>query len=174
MSAGPIDMDYIRHQHQQLAGAVRNRCTDAAWEVARSMAERAKYGSTAGLKMRTGLLRGSWMSHAMATPNGAIARLLNPVPYAAFQEEGTGLYGPKKARYPIEAKPGRWLVFEQGGVLQFRKRVMHPGVRPRWIGYRAAYVASQGATLGTSGGAVDDSLWAPTISRAIDEAFSKF
>lgn len=54
---------------------------------------------------------------------------------ALYLEEGTGLYGPKKARYPIRPKPGGGRKFLRipvaGGGYLFRKLVMHPGIQAK-------------------------------------------
>lgn len=51
------------------------------------------------------------------------------VTYAVFVEHGTGLWGPRRARYEIRPKnPDGWLRFhDKHGNLVFAKRVMHPG-----------------------------------------------
>jgi len=60
-------------------------------------------------------------------------------PYAVPIHEGSGLWGPKHERYPIEPKAAgdrgkntkavlSWPV--KGGGFAFAKKVMHPGVRP--------------------------------------------
>lgn len=51
------------------------------------------------------------------------------VDYAPYVEHGTGLWGPKHAKYPIRPKvPGGTLhFFTKGGAEVFTKLVMHPG-----------------------------------------------
>lgn len=52
------------------------------------------------------------------------------VDYAIFVEDGTGLWGPRRAKYEIKPKrPGGWLRFrdQKTGDVIFAKRVMHPG-----------------------------------------------
>jgi len=50
------------------------------------------------------------------------------VDYAPHVEYGTGLWGPKGAKYPIvPKKPGGFLKFMVDGKEVFAKRVMHPG-----------------------------------------------
>lgn len=51
--------------------------------------------------------------------------------YAATQELGSGLYGPKKQKYPITPKKATVLAFEWMGQQRFFKHVMHPGVKPQ-------------------------------------------
>ena len=69
-----------------------------------------------------------------------------------FVDEGTGLWGPKRAKYPIRPKrPGGVLVFQAGyraktipgrirsvsggsfGETVYSRGVMHPGIQPRHI-----------------------------------------
>lgn len=49
--------------------------------------------------------------------------------YAVYVEHGTGLWGPKRAKYEITPKnPNGWLRFhDKHGNVIFAKRVMHPG-----------------------------------------------
>lgn len=52
------------------------------------------------------------------------------VTYGPYVEEGTGLWGPRRAKYEIRPKkPGGWLrwVDQRTGDVIFAKRVMHPG-----------------------------------------------
>jgi hypothetical protein len=52
------------------------------------------------------------------------------VEYAPYVEHGTGLWGPKHAKYPIRPKhPGGWLhwIDPMTGQHVFAKEVMHPG-----------------------------------------------
>lgn len=52
------------------------------------------------------------------------------VSYAEYVEEGTGLWGPRRAKYEIRPKnPNGWLRFfdQKTGEIVFAKRVMHPG-----------------------------------------------
>jgi len=71
--------------------------------------------------------------------------------WQALDEEGTGLYGPRHAKYPITPKRAKALRFRagrympktnpggkfrgpgkvQGGQIVFRKQVQHPGTKPR-------------------------------------------
>lgn len=52
------------------------------------------------------------------------ARLRNAAPYAHFIEEGT-------RPHPISARRSGTLRFEVGGQVVYRRRVMHPGTKPR-------------------------------------------
>jgi hypothetical protein len=87
----------------------------------------------------TGLLKASWERTALVvgTMPGGIKTYTSgaqtDVEYAPHLEWGTGLWGPKAAKYPIRPKkPGGWLhwVTPEGQDV-FAKLVMHPGVKPR-------------------------------------------
>jgi hypothetical protein len=43
---------------------------------------------------------------------------------------GSGLYGPNRAKYPIEPVRAKVLAFSVGGEMVLAKRVMHPGIKP--------------------------------------------
>ncbi len=61
--------------------------------------------------------------------DGSQARVYNNLDYALYQEEGTGIYGPKKKMIvPVRKK---FLVFEVGGKIVFARKVR--GVRPKWF-----------------------------------------
>jgi hypothetical protein len=50
------------------------------------------------------------------------------VDYAPYVEHGTGLWGPKHAKYVIRPKnPGGWLRFVDNGKVVFAKQVVHQG-----------------------------------------------
>lgn len=52
--------------------------------------------------------------------------------YGKFVHDGTGLYGPKKQKYPIKPKNKKLLYFvsKKEGHLIGKSGVMHPGIRP--------------------------------------------
>lgn len=50
-------------------------------------------------------------------------------PHAVFVHWGTGLWGPKRAKYPIKPKRKRALRWAVGGAFVFAKGVMHPGIK---------------------------------------------
>lgn len=75
-----------------------------------------------------GNLRGSINTRGpKATANNVEASVGTNMHYARYQEEGTGLYGPRKQ--PITPKSGKFLVFTVGGKKIFAKSVR--GVRPK-------------------------------------------
>lgn len=86
--------------------------------------------------VRTSHLRESWRTKAvvvMTMPAGEVAYVSGAetfVEYAPYVEWGTGLWGPKHAKYPIRPKnPDGWLrwIDPHTGLPVFAKLVMHPG-----------------------------------------------
>lgn len=81
--------------------------------------------------VRTGKLRASWKK-GDAKPEGTgkfAIDVSNSVEYAAYVENGTGIYGPRHAPYTIFPRnPGgvlRWM--GRDGQVVFAKYVVHPG-----------------------------------------------
>jgi HK97 gp10 family phage protein len=79
--------------------------------------------------VKTGKLRASWKKGEMIDADDAVTiSVETDVKYAPFVENGTGLYGPKHAKYLIKPKAiGGTLKFEIDGRIVFAKFVMHPG-----------------------------------------------
>lgn len=59
-------------------------------------------------------------------------------PHALFVHWGTGLWGPKRAKYPIKPRNKKALRWPAGGAFKFSKGVMHPGIPPDLWLVRAA------------------------------------
>lgn len=97
----------------------------------------APAGSSGGLRNS---IRSDGVSGSV-TRGGMVAEVVSDVAYAAAQESGSGLYGPKRAPYPIRPKNKRFLRWPiAGGIggggsaspgFAFSRGVMHPGVRPQ-------------------------------------------
>lgn len=112
----------------------------------------------------TGELQMSWQQgNTRKVALGYESSIYTHIDYAPHVEYGTGLWGPKHAKYPITAKrPGgmlRWYDPKSGQPV-FRRSVMHPG--------------SPGAHMVSKGGtdtlvAIEGGLWEP-IARAYAEA----
>lgn len=64
-------------------------------------------------------------------------RSTNAAKYAAAQDSGSGLYGPKRAQYLIRPRKKKALRFSAGGKMVFANYVVHPGVRPTRFLYNA-------------------------------------
>lgn len=120
-----------------LLGAVRGviGVTDAFLDrFAREVGDELLFLVVANSPVRTGRLKRSWRldvrSGRLDGERVFEAKVRTGVRYAPEVEFGTGLYGPKHARYPIRPKtPGGWLswVDPKTGKRQFRRLVMHPG-----------------------------------------------
>lgn len=98
----------------------------------------------------TGVSRAAWTSQV--DPAGLRAFIRNNKGYLAYVDEGTGLWGPSRRKYPIKPKYKKALAWPNGdarttaglgrgpqgtkkgtGYKSFTvvKSVMHPGIRPR-------------------------------------------
>lgn len=81
-----------------------------------------------------GNLRSSWYQIPTNKTHFAVweayeSGVATNVSYAPYVEHGTGLWGPRHAKYPITAKGGgflRWIDPKSGKEV-FARRVMHPG-----------------------------------------------
>ena len=113
------------------------------------------------VRVKTGTLRRSITAEKITVENGVIRGAVGAggqgAPYAEAQDSGSGLYGPRGAKYPILPKtPGGVLAWPQGGVatrlsgaisakvrqqlasgklkagqvFTFARSVQHPGVKP--------------------------------------------
>lgn len=108
----------------------RDLCQDYAAKGGEVMTERTR----AHTPVDTGELKASWKVREMRR----VVSLAYPayesgtetsVEYAPYVEHGTGLWGPKHAKYPIRPKnPEGWLHWQDAaGDDHFAKLVMHPG-----------------------------------------------
>lgn len=84
--------------------------------------------ANAAFRSRTGNLVKKSQVRVLKSGNKTIIRFSNTAKYAAAQDSGSGLYGPNKAKYMIAGNP--FLRFLWGGVIHYRRYVMHPGVKP--------------------------------------------
>ncbi len=92
-------------------------------------------GDNSGLTMRTGNLRDSTKVTTIRTRSGALVKVANKAKYAAAQDLGSGIYGPKRSRYRINGNP--LLRFQWKGQIVYRRYVMHPGVKASRFLYNA-------------------------------------
>jgi len=89
-------------------------------------------GITENTPIRTGNLRTSWYRvPAIPEPDNRYASYVQTeVSYAPYVEYGTGLYGPKHAKYLIGPHPPKTLLVwtdPKTGKKMAARRVMHPG-----------------------------------------------
>jgi hypothetical protein len=92
----------------------------------------APAGSSGGL--RNGIRNGGVVGSV--TRGGLTGEVIADAAYAEAQESGSGLYGPKRAKYPILPRFKKALRFPMQGAIGsgsgfvFSRGVMHPGVKP--------------------------------------------
>lgn len=148
---------------------------DVASEATRKMAERARdFARGLAVKrtpVKTGKLAAGWEDEqAAAAEGGWRTGLKNSVSYAAVQESGSGLYGPRHAKYLIlPRKPGGVLHWVgPDGLHHFAKHVWHPGVKPHWMLARAMDVTAAGLEGGALVGDVLEK-WARESEAAIEK-----
>ncbi len=84
-------------------------------------------------KRRTGTLQDSWGTQQFSRTSG---KLFNAAPYAGWVNDGT-------RPHAIHARKAKFLRFTVGGVVMFRRSVMHPGTRPRLFVQSAAGVGQE-------------------------------
>jgi hypothetical protein len=79
--------------------------------------------------VETGNLRTSWYTlPTIKREDTFISVVATDVDYAPYVEFGTGLWGPKHAKYEILPKtPGGVLAWQKGGQWVYATKVMHPG-----------------------------------------------
>ncbi len=128
-----VDISKIRPAHKRFLNSHDNAVAEALNANRVEAMVKQHVGNGILLARRTGNLVNSTSAAFVRTGNRAIVDVRNKAKYAFYQEFGTGLYGPKKAKYPIKPKgkgyPLRfyWHKFKQD--VEFWK-VMHPGVKP--------------------------------------------
>ena len=97
--------------------------------------------ATTRVKRRSGAMSRGWgRTPAKHTALNLIVRFYNTELHAFFQEDGTGLWGPKRDYiYPKRARFLRWVSHD--GVVHFARRVK--GVPPKYIGKHSLFAAYQ-------------------------------
>ncbi len=81
-----------------------------------------------GLRTRTGELINKTKAKVIRTRGGHLIKIQNSAKHAWAQDQGSGLYGRRRAKYMIAGNP--YLRFIWKGQTMYRRYVMHPGVRP--------------------------------------------
>lgn len=144
--------------------------------AARKMAERGGDRmvdvTVANTPIHHGNLRSSW--YQLPTQRTTFgpwpayqSGVASDVDYAPHVEYGTGLWGPRGAKYEIRPKkPGGFLKFMSGGVEVFAKRVMHPGSP----GQHMVAIAADVVEAETDGSLMQGALteWASTVEASAD------
>jgi len=101
------------------------KCLVASCKLIKSEAKKNHF-----FKSRTGTLERAIKYKVISQLQTGIIRIdKKEAPYGIYVHEGTGIYGPKGARYSIEPRNAKWLAFfwERQGSFVFSKKVMHPG-----------------------------------------------
>jgi hypothetical protein len=134
---GVLDLDKIKRAHQRFL-AEHNRQVDVALSPEMLTPWVWRYVSQhGGFTSRTGnLVHKSKVALVRMGKNRRI-RVSNSAKYAAAQDGGSGLYGPKRRKYLIRPKNGKALRFVKNGRFIFARSVMHPGVHPTRFLYNA-------------------------------------
>lgn len=103
------------------------RAVERALRESLKTAETTAKGTTT-FRDKTQALRGG----ISAKPTGRFEGIFQgTAPHTLYQERGTGLYGPRAAKYEIRPKNRRALRFVVAGQVVFARKVMHPGVKPK-------------------------------------------
>lgn len=125
-----LDLVKIKRGHQRFLAEL-SREVDRALDPEALTPWAWRYIATHGdFKSRTGNLVAKTRVKVTKVGKNRIVRSTNSAKYAAAQDRGSGLYGPKHRKYVIRAKSGGVLAFMFRGRLVFAKSVQHPGVRP--------------------------------------------
>lgn len=140
-----FDVTYLRQQHHELFSKIQS----AEWKAAQAIGARAEMVAKINTPGKTYQMRAGWFHRCWITGGKIRGELGNKTKHSLFVEEGTGLWGPKRAKYPIPKSgrmpKGKWLSWTTGGSFGvsgtrfFSKGVMHPGIKPRFIGHAAIY-----------------------------------
>lgn len=135
-------MSYLGGRLQPLFDStpVRRACVDMAETGGKRMTELVKMNTPIGHQpfaenYTPGRLRASIQKKFLTVRRRGNAMIYESgcetdVPYAPYVEEGTGLWGPRHAKYEIRPKhPDGWLswIDPDSGQRVFAKKVMHPG-----------------------------------------------
>ena len=103
--------------------------------------------ANAAFRSRTGNLVKRSVVNVMRTRDATLVRFSNDAPYAWAQDRGSGIHGPRNSRYVIEARRAHMLRFIHHGQVVFRRKVMHPGVKPTHFLETARAVATRSSVL---------------------------
>jgi len=132
-----LNLDKIKRAHQRFL-AEHSRQVDVALSAEMLTPWVWRYVlQHGGFTSRTGNLVKKSKATLIRRGKNRIVRLSNSAKYANAQDGGSGLYGPKRRKYPIRAKNGKALAFMGRSGLVFRRAIMHPGVHPTRFLYNA-------------------------------------
>lgn len=128
-----VDISKIKNAHLRFLSAHDKAIAAALDSEAVVSQVKQQVGNGVLLAKRSGNLVNNTSARFIRTRNGATVRVQNTAKYAQAQETGSGLYGPKHAKYPITPKgkgyPLRFYWARKKMNVEFWG-VMHPGVKP--------------------------------------------
>jgi hypothetical protein len=112
---------------------------DAAMTLVESFPQKHVRENPRGYKHRTGNLTQKTQAKFIRVGKGKrLLRVKNTAKYAAAQDGGSGLHGPRRSKYAIVPRRAKLLRFTtKSGAVVFARKVMHPGVKPTRFLYRA-------------------------------------
>lgn len=126
-----FDLAEVRRAHEKLKANLQRELDVALDEQKLTEQAQAHIKANAAFRSRTGNLVSKTEAKVVKFKNGRVVKLRNKAKYAAAQDSGSGLYGPKHSKYIIRARRAKYLRFiGRDGKVVFRKAVLHPGVKP--------------------------------------------
>ena len=130
LSVDVIGAEELSRAFRQAPELTKRELSRAIGDSARTIEGKAKRYAP----VDQGILRASIHTEGpRVTSNNVEAIVGTNVKYAKMQEEGTGIYGPKKQ--PIRPVHGKFLVWKKAGQTFFARSVK--GVKPQWYFKRA-------------------------------------
>ena len=132
-----FDLNKIKRKHQHFLAEHSRAVNEALAPTALTPWTWRWVSQHGGFTSRSGNLVHKTSVKLVRTRGGVLVKMSNTAKYAAAQDGGSGLYGPKRRKYLIRAKNAQVLAFNVGGRLIFRRSVMHPGVKPTRFLYNA-------------------------------------
>src|SRR5689334_11317644 len=96
-----INIDKIKRHHRSFLVNHEKMIVDATDESKLTQLAQRYVTDNSGLTMRSGNLRRQTKVKTIRTRSGVIVKFQNAAKYAAAQDSGSGLYGPKRRRYMI-------------------------------------------------------------------------
>lgn len=166
-------MGYVGGSLVSLFNKEPQKATDLA---ARRMAEKAGNRmvemTIVNTPVHRGSLRSSWYQLPTNKTHFAVwpaykSGVASNVSYAPYVEHGTGLWGPKHAKYEIKPKGGGFLKFiGSDGNEVFARRVMHPGSPGQHMVAIAAEVTEHEANGTLMAGVLHE--WAKAVESSAD------